>query len=221
MVLGVERWRCELLGYKKQKRRRRKSCLWTGLIHRGEDSTKSWYKKKKNVQKNLACGLGLTKLGILKKKYSDSFFLLLYNNKYQRPKKTQHQKTVENGQIATYHMASSPMAFMAIRPCFLVDTEIDYHSFGVQFLLPDWVMSPAIFFSEASFFERLASPKKLYLEESHPPPHEHVTLPPEALPLLSIATSAMDLNRGTAPPHESFAGARGRGLFFPLSLPLF
>ena len=40
LVLGVERWRCILLGYKKQKRRRQKSCLWTGLIHRGEDSTK-------------------------------------------------------------------------------------------------------------------------------------------------------------------------------------
>ena len=26
-------WRCGLPGYKKQKRMRRKSCLWTGLIH--------------------------------------------------------------------------------------------------------------------------------------------------------------------------------------------
>jgi hypothetical protein len=41
LVLGVERWRCGLLGYKKRKKRRQKSCLWTGLIHRGEDSTKS------------------------------------------------------------------------------------------------------------------------------------------------------------------------------------
>ena len=44
-----------------------------------------------------------------------------------------------------------------------------YRIFGVRFLLLDWVMSPAIFFSEASVFKRLASPKKLYLEESHPP----------------------------------------------------
>ncbi len=80
-------------------------------------------------------------------------------------------------------------------------------------------MSPAIFFSEASVFERLAS--KNCTSKNRPPPHEHVTLPPAALPSLSMATSAMDPNRGTAPPHESFAGARGCGLFSPLSLPLF
>ena len=54
VVLGVERWRCGLLGYKKRKRRRRKSCHWTGLIHRGEDSTKSGYKDGK-CKKKLAC----------------------------------------------------------------------------------------------------------------------------------------------------------------------
>jgi hypothetical protein len=98
----------------------------------------------------------------------------------------------------------------------------DYPSFGVRFVLPDWVMSLAYFFSEASVFKRLASPKKLYrTSKNRPPPHEHVTLPQAALPSLSMATSAMDPNRGTAPPHESFAGARGRGLFSPLSLPLF
>jgi hypothetical protein len=59
LVLGVERWCCGLLGYKKQKRRRQKSCLWTGLIHRGNEGTKSGYKKTNNVQKNLACGQGL------------------------------------------------------------------------------------------------------------------------------------------------------------------
>ncbi len=40
---------------------------------------------------------------------------------------------------------------------------------------------------------------------------EHVTLPPAALPSLSMATSAMDPSHGAAPPHESCAGARGRG----------
>ena len=44
--------------------------------------------------------------------------------------------------------------------------------------------------------------------------------PPAALPLLSMATSAMDPTHGAAPPHESCAGARGRGSFLPLSLPL-
>ncbi len=53
LVLEVERWRRGLLGYKKQKRKRQKSCLWTGLIKRGEDTTKSGYKKTKNVQKFL------------------------------------------------------------------------------------------------------------------------------------------------------------------------
>ena len=38
VVLGVESWRCE--------RRRRKSCMWTGLIHRDEDSTKSGQRQK-------------------------------------------------------------------------------------------------------------------------------------------------------------------------------
>ncbi len=33
--------------FKKQKRRRQNFCLWTGLIHRGEESTKSGYKKTK------------------------------------------------------------------------------------------------------------------------------------------------------------------------------
>ena len=56
VVLGVESWRCGLPGYKKRKRRRQKSCLWTGLIHRGEDSTKSGYKKTKHEQKQLAYG---------------------------------------------------------------------------------------------------------------------------------------------------------------------
>ena len=60
LVLGVERWRCKLLGYKKRRRRRQKSCMWTGLIHRGEEGTKSGYKKMKREIKNLACGLGLT-----------------------------------------------------------------------------------------------------------------------------------------------------------------
>jgi hypothetical protein len=53
VVLGVESWCCGLLGYKKQKKRRQKSCLWTRLIHMGEESTKSGYKKKKNVKKTL------------------------------------------------------------------------------------------------------------------------------------------------------------------------
>jgi hypothetical protein len=30
-----------ITGVQKTKRRRQKSCLWTGLIHRGEDNTKS------------------------------------------------------------------------------------------------------------------------------------------------------------------------------------
>ncbi len=98
----------------------------------------------------------------------------------------------------------------------------DYRSFVVRFLPPDWVMSLTIFFSEASVFERLASSKNHSASKNRtPPPHEHVTLPPAALLSLFMATSAMDLNRSTAPPHESFAGARGRGLFSPLSLPLF
>jgi hypothetical protein len=46
-------------GTKNDKRRRRKSCLWTGLIHRGEEGTKSGYKKMKRGIKNLACGQGL------------------------------------------------------------------------------------------------------------------------------------------------------------------
>ena len=46
-------------GTKNDKRRRRKSCLWTGLIHRGEEGTKSGYKKTKRGIKILACGLGL------------------------------------------------------------------------------------------------------------------------------------------------------------------
>jgi hypothetical protein len=49
-----------ITGVQKTKKRRRKSCLWTGLIHRGEESTKSGYKKMKNIQKTLACGQGLT-----------------------------------------------------------------------------------------------------------------------------------------------------------------
>ena len=51
LVLGLERWRCGLLGYKKQKRRRQKSCLWTKLIHRGEEGTKSGYKKRQKMYK--------------------------------------------------------------------------------------------------------------------------------------------------------------------------
>jgi hypothetical protein len=57
--IGGEEVALWITGVQKQKRRRQKSCLWTGLIHSGEDSTKSGYKKTKNVQKNLACGLGL------------------------------------------------------------------------------------------------------------------------------------------------------------------
>ena len=53
--------------------------------------------------------------------------------------------------------------------------------------------------------------KKSHPTQSYPPPHEHVTLPPAALPSLSMATSAMDPSHGAAPPHESCAGARGRG----------
>ena len=45
---------------KTTKRRRRKSCLWTGLIHRGEEGTKSGYKKTKRGIKILACGQGTT-----------------------------------------------------------------------------------------------------------------------------------------------------------------
>ncbi len=46
-------------GTKNDKKRRQKSCLWTGLIHRGEEGTKSGYKKMKRGIKNLACGQGL------------------------------------------------------------------------------------------------------------------------------------------------------------------
>ena len=42
---GGGRWCCGLPGYKKLKRRWRKSCQWTGLIHSGEDSTKSGIQK--------------------------------------------------------------------------------------------------------------------------------------------------------------------------------
>jgi hypothetical protein len=41
LVPGGGRWCCGLPGYKKLKRRWQKSCQWTGLIHSGEDSTKS------------------------------------------------------------------------------------------------------------------------------------------------------------------------------------
>jgi hypothetical protein len=58
VVLGVERWRCGLLGYKKRKRRRRKSCLWAGLIHRGEDSTKSGLKDEKCKKKPACVSVG-------------------------------------------------------------------------------------------------------------------------------------------------------------------
>ena len=40
--------------------------------------------------------------------------------------------------------------------------------------------------------------------------------PPAALPSFSMATSAMDPMHGTAPPHESCAGARGRGFLATL-----
>ncbi len=40
-----------ITGVQKTKRRRRKSCLWTGLIHRGEESTKSGYKDEKCTKK--------------------------------------------------------------------------------------------------------------------------------------------------------------------------
>ena len=56
---------------KTNKRRRRKSCLWTGLIHRGEEGTKSGYKKTKRGIKILACGLGLN--------LSNYFFWVLYH----------------------------------------------------------------------------------------------------------------------------------------------
>jgi len=49
VVLGVERWRCRLLGYKKRKRKKQKSRLWKGLIHSGEESTKSGVQNTKNV----------------------------------------------------------------------------------------------------------------------------------------------------------------------------
>ena len=68
VVLEVERWRCGLLGYKKRKRRRRKSCLWAGLIHRGEDSTKSGLKDEK-CKKKPACGHGAFSVGKIPGQY--------------------------------------------------------------------------------------------------------------------------------------------------------
>jgi hypothetical protein len=46
---------------KTKKRRRRKSCLWTGLIHRGEESTKSGYKRRKMYKKPLPVDRALMK----------------------------------------------------------------------------------------------------------------------------------------------------------------
>ena len=63
-VGGGEEVVLRITGVKKQKRRRQKSCLWTGLIHRGNDGTKSGYKKTNNVQKNLACGQGLSQFSV-------------------------------------------------------------------------------------------------------------------------------------------------------------
>ena len=84
VVLGVERWRCGLLGYKKRKRRRRKSCLWAGLIHRGEDSTKSGLKDEK-CKKKPACGHGAFSVGKIPGQYqpipyqpNESITLLLH-----------------------------------------------------------------------------------------------------------------------------------------------
>ena len=63
------------------------------------------------------------------------------------------------------------------------------------------------------------------------PPKSHLThhkmsyrctaLPPAALPSLSMATSAMDPNRGAAPPHEPIRGARRPGSRALRSMPLF
>ena len=46
-------------------------------------------------------------------------------------------------------------------------------------------------------------------------------LPPAALPSLSMATSAMDLNRGAAAPYESNGGGRRQGLRLLRLIPLF
>jgi hypothetical protein len=49
-MVGVGGWRggvADYWGTKNDKRRRRKSCLWTGLIHRGKEGKKSGYKKMK------------------------------------------------------------------------------------------------------------------------------------------------------------------------------
>ena len=51
--------------------------------------------------------------------------------------------------------------------------------------------------------------------------HTTTAQPPAALPSLSMATSTMDPNHGAAPPHESYAGARGCGSLSPLSFPFF
>jgi len=63
------------------------------------------------------------------------------------------------------------------------------------------------------------------------PPKSHLThhkmsnrctaLPPAALLSLSMATSAMDPNRGAAPPHEPSRGARRPGSRALRSMPLF
>jgi len=40
----------QITGVQKTKKENEKSCLWTGLIHRGEDSTKSGYKDMKVIK---------------------------------------------------------------------------------------------------------------------------------------------------------------------------
>ena len=55
---GEVAWR--ITGIQKSKKEKAKILPVDGADHRGEDSTKTGYKKTKNEQKILACGKGLT-----------------------------------------------------------------------------------------------------------------------------------------------------------------